>query len=232
MTSSVKIDRIDGSRCDRFKLCTRLKSKAILSVCVPPMVFTTPNILTLCRIGTVPLLIYLLLFPGPVAAAVAAAVFFLGTITDFLDGYIARSYGMGSRLGMFLDPLADKLIVTTALIMLAAMPRQPHVPAWIVVALVARELVVTGLRAIAAAEGQIIAAEELGKYKMALQCIAVQGLLVHYTYLHIDFFAGGMFLLWLALILSYWSGIDYFIGVGKLFARPATVPTAKRALRQ
>ena len=115
--------------------------------------FTTPNVLTLCRVATVPLIVYLLQFTGPLAAAAAATVFFAATITDFLDGYIARSYGSGTNLGKFLDPLADKLIVMAALVMLAGMPRNPRVPAWIVVVLVARELVVTGLRAIAAAEG-------------------------------------------------------------------------------
>ncbi len=196
------------------------------------MVFTTPNILTLGRIGIVPVLIYLLQFPGPGSAGIAAGVFFLATITDFLDGYIARNYDMGSLLGTFLDPLADKLIVTTALIMLAAMPRQPHVPAWIVVALVARELVVTGLRAIAAAEGWIIPAEELGKYKMVLQCLAVQGLLIHFTYFNIDFFAAGMFLLWLALGLSYWSAVHYLMETRGIFARPKSAGASRRAIAQ
>jgi len=125
---------------------------------------TTPNLLTLLRIGTVPLLVVLLLFPGPVPSAGAAAVFFAATITDFLDGYIARNYGSGSTMGKFLDPLADKLVVTAALIMLSGIPRTPRIPAWIVVVLVSRESLVTGLRAGAAAEGSIIAADELGKY--------------------------------------------------------------------
>jgi CDP-diacylglycerol---glycerol-3-phosphate 3-phosphatidyltransferase len=172
---------------------------------------TTPNILTLIRIGTVPLLVYLLLFPGPVAAAMAGAVFLAATVTDFLDGYIARNYGSGTNLGKFLDPLADKLVVTAALIMLAGMGRSPRVPAWMVVVLVSREILVTGLRAVAAAEGRIIAAEELGKYKMVLQSIAIQGLLIHYTYFHVDFFGAGMFVLWIALVLSVWSGVGYFV---------------------
>jgi CDP-diacylglycerol--glycerol-3-phosphate 3-phosphatidyltransferase len=180
--------------------------------------FTTPNVLTLCRIATIPLLIYVLEFTGPVAGTVAAAVFFAATITDFLDGYIARNYGSGTTLGKFLDPLADKLIVMTALVMLTGMPRNPHVPAWIVVVLIARELVITGLRGIAAAEGQIIAADELGKYKMVLQCIAIQGLLIHYSYFHVDFFAAGMFVLWIAMIVSLWSAIDYVIKARHVFA--------------
>jgi len=192
--------------------------------------FTTPNILTLIRIGTVPLLVYLLTFPGPVPSAIAAGIFLAATVTDFLDGYIARNYGSGTDLGKFLDPLADKLVVSAALIMLAAIPRSPRVPAWIVVVLVSREILVTGLRAVAATEGRIIAAEDLGKYKMVLQSIAVQGLLVHYTYFHIDFFAGGMFILWIALALSVWSGFEYFVKAAGIIdgASPST-RIAKRA---
>ena len=196
------------------------------------MLLTTPNILTLCRIGTAPLIVYLLLHTGPIAAIAASVVFFAATITDFLDGYIARSYGSGTTLGKFLDPLADKLLVTAALVMLAGMPRAPRVPAWMVVVLVSREMAVTGLRAIAAAEGEIIAADDLGKYKMALQCIAVQGLLIHYTYLGIDFFAGGMFVLWIAMVVSIWSGIDYFIQARTVFGHRSLQAVAKRTAAQ
>jgi CDP-diacylglycerol--glycerol-3-phosphate 3-phosphatidyltransferase len=191
--------------------------------------FTAPNVLTFLRIATVPLLIYLLSFTGPVPSAIAACVFFLATITDFLDGYIARSYGSGTNLGKFLDPLADKLLVTAVLIMLAAMPRSPHVPAWMVVVLVSREILVTGLRAVAASRGRIVGAEELGKYKMALQSIALHGLLIHYTYFHIDFFAAGMFMLWMATVLTVWSGIDYFIKLWSLVAPRPQTTVARRA---
>jgi CDP-diacylglycerol---glycerol-3-phosphate 3-phosphatidyltransferase len=191
---------------------------------------TTPNLLTLIRIGTVPILVVLLLFPGPAPSAGAAAVFLLATVTDFLDGYIARNYGSGSTIGKFLDPLADKLLVTAALIMLAGMGRSPRISAWMVVVLVSREILVTGLRAVAAVEGRIIAAEELGKYKMVLQAMAVQGLLIHYTYFNIDFFAAGLFILWIALVLSIWSGIDYFVtGYRLLTMRERTQPI-KRAV--
>jgi CDP-diacylglycerol---glycerol-3-phosphate 3-phosphatidyltransferase len=192
---------------------------------------TTPNLLTLIRIGTVPLLVILLLFPGPAPSAVAAAVFFVATITDFLDGYIARNYGSGSTAGKLLDPLADKLLVTAALIMLAGIPRAPRVPAWLVVVLVSREILVTGLRAVAAAEGQIIAAAELGKYKMVLQAIGVQGLLIHYTYFNIDFFAGGLFILWIAVAVSVWSGFEYFVkGFRLLTSHEHTQPIKRAAM--
>jgi CDP-diacylglycerol--glycerol-3-phosphate 3-phosphatidyltransferase len=191
---------------------------------------TTPNLLTLIRIGTVPLLVVLLLFPGPAPSAVAAAVFFAASITDFLDGYIARNYGSGSTVGKFLDPLADKLVVTSALIMLSGIPRTPRIPAWIVAVLVSREILVTGLRAVVAAEGRVIAAEELGKYKMVLQVMAVQGLLIHYTYFDIDFFAAGLFILWIALVLSIWSGVEYFVTGFRLLATRERTQPIKRAM--
>jgi CDP-diacylglycerol---glycerol-3-phosphate 3-phosphatidyltransferase len=193
------------------------------------MALSTPNLLTLMRIALVPVLVCLLLFPGPVPSAAAAGVFFVATLSDFFDGYIARSYGSGTTLGKFLDPLADKMVVTAALIMLTAMPRAPRVPAWIVVVLVLREIAVTGLRAMAAVEGEVMAAEELGKYKMVLQAIAVQGLLIHYVYFHIDFFAAGMFVLWIAMVVSLWSGIDYYRKASVLLGARLRPSASRRA---
>jgi CDP-diacylglycerol--glycerol-3-phosphate 3-phosphatidyltransferase len=191
---------------------------------------TPPNILTLLRIATAPILIWTLMYSGPAAAWLAAGVFFIATLTDYFDGYLARSYDAVTTLGKFLDPMADKLVVATALIMLAGMTRTPHVPAWIVVVLVTREIMVTGLRAVAAVEGLIVAAEELGKYKMALQSIAIQGLLIHYTHWHVDFFAAGMFVLWIAMAVSVWSCVDYYARV-VVALRPKPIAAAgKRAV--
>lgn len=195
------------------------------------MTFTVPNVLTFSRIATVPLLIYLVILPGPVAAALATAVFFFATVTDFLDGYIARSYGSGTDLGKFLDPLADKLIVAAALIMLAIVPRIPHVPLWMVTVLVSREILVTGLRTWVAARGTIIGADELGKYKMALQAVAIHGLLLHYSYFHVNFFAAGMFVLWIATIVTVWSGIEYFVKIlAPAPAHPLVRPAGRVAI--
>ena len=193
------------------------------------MELTAPNLLSLTRIALVPVLVCLLLFPGPVPSAIAAGGFFVATLSDFFDGYIARSYGSGTTLGKFLDPLADKLLVASVLIMLAAMPRFPRVPAWMVVVLVMREIAVTGLRAMAAAEGQVMAAEELGKYKMALQAIAIQGLLIHYVYFHIDFFAAGMFILWIATAVSIWSGVEYYRSRARVVLTAPVKALARRA---
>jgi CDP-diacylglycerol--glycerol-3-phosphate 3-phosphatidyltransferase len=194
------------------------------------MELTAPNLMTLMRIALVPVLVWLLMYPAPGPSAMAAGIFFIATLSDFFDGYIARSYGSGTTLGKFLDPLADKLVITSALIMLAAMPRFPRVPAWMVVVLVTREIIVTGLRAVAAAEGLIVAAEELGKYKMALQAIAIHGLLIHYTYLHVDFFAAGMFILWLAMGVSVWSGVDYYVRVVRALTPKPIASSSKRAV--
>ena len=194
------------------------------------MQLTGPNLLTLMRIALVPVLIILLMHPGPGPSAAAAGVFFIATLSDFFDGYIARSYGSGTTLGKFLDPLADKLVITSALIMLAAMPREPRVPAWIVVVMVAREFAVTGLRAMAAAEGRVMAAEELGKYKMVLQSIAIQGLLIHHIWFHIDFFAAGMFVLWIALAMTIWSGVDYFLKARAFLSAPSKASGRRAAV--
>lgn len=181
-----------------------------------------PNLITGGRMLLVPVLVVLLCYPGRPASLLAAATFFLACWSDFLDGYLARRHGITSALGKLLDPLADKLIVMAALVMLAAMPRHPRVPAWLVVVIVGRELAVTGLRAVAVSEGMVLAAEELGKYKMILQMLALHGLLLHYTYFGIDFFAGGMYFLWASTVLSLWSGIDYHVRVIRYARSPAS----------
>jgi CDP-diacylglycerol--glycerol-3-phosphate 3-phosphatidyltransferase len=174
-----------------------------------------PNTLSLLRIALIPLLVYLLTDTGQLYSTLAALVFLVACLTDFFDGYLARRYGYTTTLGQFLDPLADKLLVASVLIMLAAADRLPRVPAWMVVIIIGRELAVTGLRAIASGEGVILPAEELGKYKMILQMFALHGLLIHYTYVWIDFHVAGMYFLWLSLIISIWSGVDYYLKVAR-----------------
>ena len=172
-----------------------------------------PNLLTAFRILLIPVFVVVLLNPGREAAIVAALLFFLACWSDFLDGYLARRHGITTPLGKLLDPLADKLIVMAALVMLAAMTREPRVPAWMVVLIVGRELAVTGLRAIALGEGILLAAEELGKYKMIFQMFALHGLLLHYRFLGVDFHAAGMYFLWISVVVGLWSGVDYHIRV-------------------
>ena len=174
---------------------------------------TLPNLLSLLRIALIPFLVYFLTDTGPLSSLLAAFTFFIASLTDFLDGYLARLHGHTTTLGQLLDPLADKLVVAAALIMLAAADRIPRVPAWMVVVIIGRELAVTGLRGIASGEGVIVAAEELGKYKMIFQMFALHGLLIHYPYGNVDFHLAGMYFLWISLVLGVWSGIDYHVKV-------------------
>jgi len=181
------------------------------------LLWTTPNLLSLFRIALVPVLVYLLHDPGPVAGALAAVLFVLGSLSDYYDGYLARKHGIVTTLGKFLDPLADKLLVVSVLIMLVAMPCAPgvevpceyRVTPWLAVLIVARELAVTGLRSIASSEGITLGAEELGKYKTIFQIFALTGLLMHYQYAFIDFHLGGVYFLWIAVVLGLWSAVDY-----------------------
>jgi len=176
-------------------------------------VATLPNFLSFFRILIIPLLVIALMDPGPQASLLAAGLFFLASWSDFFDGYLARRHGITTMLGKLLDPLADKLIVMAALVMLAAMPREPRVAAWIVVLVVGRELAVTGVRAIAVGEGYVMAADQLGKYKMIFQMFALQGLLLHYPFLGVDWHTGGMYFLWIALAVGLWSGVAYHVRV-------------------
>jgi CDP-diacylglycerol---glycerol-3-phosphate 3-phosphatidyltransferase len=193
-----------------------------VSSSVPPrdsidLLWTTPNLLSLFRIALVPVLVYILRDPGPFAGALAAVLFVVGSLSDYYDGYLARKYGNVTTLGKFLDPLADKLLIVSVLIMLVAMPCttdlghpcEPRVPAWLVVLIVGRELAVTGLRSIASSEGITLGAEELGKYKTIFQIFALTGLLMHYRYVVVDFQLGGVYFLWIALVLGLCSAVDY-----------------------
>lgn len=168
-----------------------------------------PNLLTLFRVAVIPLLVILLSFPRPSTRALAALLFVVASSTDFFDGYLARRYNVISPLGKILDPMADKLLVMAALIMLVAC-REDGVPAWMVVVILAREMLVTSLRGIGLSRGLLIQAEELGKFKTTLQIFAVTALLIHYPIGPIDFRLGGLYFLWASLVLSVWSAFAYF----------------------
>jgi len=175
--------------------------------------WTLPNLLSLFRIAVIPLLVYILTFTDPLSSALAALLFLVAAATDYLDGYLARRNKSVSNLGKVLDPLADKLMIVTALIMLAAMDRPENaiVPAWLVVVVVARETAVTILRGIALTEGIVMEAETLGKYKLVLQATAVFALVLHYPYLGVDFFVVGMYFLVIATVVALWSAVNYHI---------------------
>jgi len=185
-----------------------------------------PNLLTLARVAAVPVLVVIMFWDSREASLWAAAVFTAAALTDFVDGWLARKWGVVTVLGKFLDPLADKLIVMAALIMLIPMGR---VPAWAVFVILTREMIVTGLRSIASSEGIVIDASNLGKYKTIYQMVAIPGLLMHYDYywlfglewdiFHVNMHNAGIAVFYVALALTLWSGFDYLAKFFRVIAR-------------
>ncbi len=185
-----------------------------------------PNYLTISRILTVPLLIWIL-STSHIASVhgekelIASAVFGLAAITDRLDGYLARKRGQITRIGMLLDPLADKLLIVSALIVLVQF--NPHlVPAWVAIVVIAREILVTDLRLVAAAEGLTIQARDLGKWKMGVQVAAVIAAILDRKWSAIALDLGGFhpvvsvelvgrITIFAMVLLSVASAVDYFV---------------------
>lgn len=144
----------------------------------------------------------------PLTHLIGAFLFILAASTDWLDGYYARKYKLVTNLGKFLDPLADKLLLTAALVSLVQLG---FVPAWIAIVIISREFAVTGIRLVAAADGQVIAASKLGKWKTVFQIIAVSALMLHnlpFEFVGVPF---ASIVLWVATILTILSGWDYFV---------------------
>ncbi|KQC09820.1 MAG: CDP-diacylglycerol--glycerol-3-phosphate 3-phosphatidyltransferase [Smithella sp. SDB] len=174
--------------------------------------FNLPNTITLMRIGVVPFLFILLSNPGEFWSLIIAGLFVVASITDFFDGYIARKYHMITTMGKFLDPIADKIIVNTAMILMIPIGR---IPAWIVALTIIRDLIVDVIRSIASSEGIYIQASILGKQKTVTQIIAVTALMIHYSIFGINAHIVGMVVLYIALFLTIYSGVDYFIKMYK-----------------
>src|SRR5512140_2854356 len=164
-------------------------------------IFNVPNLLSLSRILSVPIFVILMLEPSPVRVLAAGIVFSLASATDWLDGYLARKWGQVTKIGKLLDPIADKILIVSALVVLVEV-RSDVVRSWIAIVIIGREFAVTGLRAMAAAEGIIIPAETTGKYKVGAQITAVLLLLLDY-YMTQDWMRVlGTYALWVALLLS------------------------------
>jgi len=178
------------------------------------ILFNLPNTLTAFRLLCIPGVIICLHFGGKLSSFLSALFFSLAFITDILDGYFARRYGLVTVFGKFLDPLADKILVSLTMIMLV---RLHWIPAWMVMVIIAREMAVTGLRSVAVSEGIVIQASSLGKYKTIFQASAVIGLCLHYKYMDVDFHKIGMIFLWVALVLTIWSGWAYFSQFSQVF---------------
>jgi len=164
-----------------------------------------PNALTLLRIFLVPFLVVVLLTKFEGREIVALAIFLTATLTDFLDGWLARRRGEITTLGTLLDPIADKLLISAAFISLVEVGL---VPAWMVVVVVGREFAVTGLRAIASDQGVLIAASAWGKVKMASQIVAISLLILSERFAFFALPAKAM--LWLVVAVALGSGAQYF----------------------
>jgi CDP-diacylglycerol--glycerol-3-phosphate 3-phosphatidyltransferase len=201
-----------------------------------------PNTLTVARIVLVPLLVVVLLtkLRAPVLFGVpreilAAAIFGLASITDWLDGYLARRRQQVTSIGQWMDPLADKLLITAALISLV---QTDAVPAWMAAVIIGRELMVTGLRSLAQSRGMAMPASDLGKWKMAAQVTTILLLILgegHLSFL----FPLGQIGLWIVMALALWSAVDYYRRFNRLMNPPAVADfqtareeRAERAVRK
>lgn len=161
------------------------------------------------RILAVPVFIVLMLDPTPLRALAAGVVFSIASATDWLDGYLARRWGQVTKMGKMLDPIADKILIMAALVVLVEI-KPDVVHSWIAILIIGREFAVTGLRAIAATDGVVIPAETVGKYKVGAQITAVLSLLL-YQYFNMEWMIVlGRVALWVAMILAVYSAVQYF----------------------
>ena len=179
-----------------------------------------PNKITVSRIFLIPIFLIIMLVPFswgeisllgtsmPVTHFVGALIFILASTTDWIDGYYARKYNLVTNLGKFLDPLADKLLVSAALIVLVELQ---FAPSWIVIIIISREFAVTGLRLVLAGEGEVVAANMLGKIKTWTQIVAISLLLLHNIIFEMISIPFDRITLWIALFFTVWSGLDYFV---------------------
>lgn len=182
-----------------------------------------PNLLTIFRILLVPLLVVVLLTKFPEKELVGLGLFLLAAVTDFLDGFIARRSRQVTRLGKLLDPAADKVLVSAAFISLVEM-NPAATPAWMVVVIVGREFAVGALRSFAAAEQVVIAADWSGKVKTVAQIVAIS-LLIFYNKLG-EFQHLAPISLWVAMLITLYSGIEYFIRFGRRLVNGGAGSTA------
>ncbi|KAF0825778.1 CDP-diacylglycerol--glycerol-3-phosphate 3-phosphatidyltransferase [Cytobacillus firmus] len=178
-----------------------------------------PNKITVSRILLIPIFLLVMLVPlswgnvellgaeMPVTHLIGALIFIIASVTDWVDGYFARKYNLVTNLGKFLDPLADKLLVSAALIVLVDLGLAPS---WIVIIIISREFAVTGLRLVLAGEGEVVAANQLGKIKTWAQIVAISALLLHNIVFEMVSIRFDLIALWVAMFFTIWSGWDYF----------------------
>ena len=178
-----------------------------------------PNKITMSRIFLIPIFMVFMLVDfnfGHVVLLgteiqtghfIGGLIFIIASITDWLDGYIARKNNLVTNMGKFLDPLADKLLVSAAFIILVELGTAPS---WIIIVIISREFAVTGLRLILAGGGEVVAANQLGKIKTVAQIVAIISLLLNNIYFESVGVPFGMIMLYIALVFTIWSGADYF----------------------
>lgn len=179
-----------------------------------------PNQITISRILLIPVFMMFLLIPFqwgevtmlgadiPVHHLIAAIVFIIASATDWLDGYYARKHNLITNMGKFLDPLADKLLITAAFVALVGLDM---FPAWAAVVILSREFAVTGLRLVASGDGEVIAASIWGKWKTVSQIVAASAILLHNIIFELASIPFDTIMIYVAVILTIFSGVDYFV---------------------
>lgn len=166
-----------------------------------------PNKITMLRIFMIPFFVFFMQMDSmPYSRYIAVVIFIIASLTDTLDGYLARKYNLISNFGKFMDPLADKLLVCSALICFVALPDNP-MPAWVVIVIISREFIISGFRLVASDAGVVIAASWWGKSKTIVQMVMSVVLIVNFSGTVIDIIE--LILIYLALILTVISLIDY-----------------------
>lgn len=178
-----------------------------------------PNKITVSRILLIPIFVIIMMFDFnwgsmqlfgaelQVNVFVGSLIFIFASATDWVDGYYARKYNLVTNLGKFLDPLADKLLVSAAFILLVEMELAP---AWVIIIIISREFAVTGLRLILAGQGEVVAANQLGKIKTWTQIVAICALMLNNTIFVLIGIPFDVIMLYVALFFTLWSGWDYF----------------------
>ncbi len=165
-----------------------------------------PNKLSIARVLCIPAVAVLLYLNDDTCRIVALVLFILASLTDLLDGHIARKYNMVTDFGKFIDPVADKLLVLTTLVMLV---RNGMMEAWVVLIILCRELAVDGLRMVAVGQGKVIAAGKIGKWKTTFQMVTIAAILLFNKACFATWYTG--ILTGVSVALTLWSGVDYFV---------------------